>query len=227
MSDEASKPDESGLPEDPKQQPIEANQADLLAANTNAAGATPPKGRPLIPPNGNDRVMTPDLLALDIVKYYHPSGTIVEPAAGKGAFLQALGPGCDWYEIDQKRDFLQAKGHWDWLVTNPPYSQFRPFLQKALSVADNVVFLCLENSWALRARRRDVQSAGFGVVEHCECPTPPSWPQFGFCIAATWLRRGWTGSTHNSRLPTDLWAQWAKTPKKIQPTPIILPGTKP
>jgi hypothetical protein len=168
-------------------------------------------GRPAIPKGGNDRIYTPDDLARDIVNHFMPSGDIVEPAAGRRAFMRALPPRTDWFEIDDGRDFLQAQGHWDWLITNPPYSLFRPFLQKALQVADNIVFLCLDNAWNLRARRRDIRAAGFGFVESCECPVPPRpWPQFGMSLGATWIRRGWRGSMVHTELESDLWQQWGR-----------------
>jgi hypothetical protein len=169
--------------------------------------------RPLVPKGGNDRIYTPDALALDIVRHFMPSGRVLEPCAGDGAFLRALPEGTDWFEIDLERDFLTAKGHWDWLITNPPYSLFRRFLQKSMQVADNVVFLCLDNAWNMRARRRDLKRAGFGIVETCECPVPPPpWPQFGMCLGATWIRRGWRGSTLVTELPSGLWQQWPKRP---------------
>jgi len=169
--------------------------------------------RPLVPRGGNDRIFTPDALAVDIVRHFMPSGRVLEPCAGGGAFLRALPKGADWYEIDLDRDFLAAQGHWDWLITNPPYSLFRAFLQKSMQVADNIVFLCLDNAWNMRARRRDLRRAGFGIVEMCECPVPPPpWPQFGMCLGATWIRRGWQGSTRITELPSGLWRQWAKRP---------------
>lgn len=192
------------------------NRALTLPPNVDGFQAHAAKRRSLIPQGGNDRIYTPDPLASDIVKHFRPAGSILEPAAGGGAFLRALPRGSDWYEIDQGRDFLAGNGHWDWVVTNPPYSLFRPFLQKAMQVADNVVFLCLDNAWNMRARRRDLQSAGFGIIETCECPVPPPpWPQFGMCLGATWIRRGWQGSTLTTRLPSDLWRLWAKRPRRM------------
>jgi hypothetical protein len=96
-------------------------------------------------------------------------------------------PGCDWCEIAEGRDFLTVSGRWDWIITNPPWSQFRPFL----------------NAWFMRARQRDIQNKGFGLVEILEVPVPPKpWPQAGFSLGAGWLRRGWTGSISYTRLTT-------------------------
>jgi len=162
-------------------------------------------GRSLYPQNGNDRVYTPPELARDIVNHFKPCGRILEPAAGQGSFVQCL-PGCDWCELDFKTDFFEATGHYDWIVTNPPYSKFSDFLAHALCLADNLLFLCPENSWGTFKRRDLVSRAGFGFVEHCQVPRPlPPWPQFGMVISATWLRRGWLGSPQSTRLPSKLW----------------------
>lgn len=156
--------------------------------------------------NGNDRIYTPDPLARDIVAHFRPCGRILEPAAGGGAFRGAM-PGCDWCEIDLNVDFFDCQGHYDWLVTNPPYSIFTRFLAKAVEVADNIVFLCPENSWGTNKRKRVLKAAGFGIVEICAVPLPPKpWPQFGVAIAATWVRRGWLGSPAYTRLPSALWS---------------------
>lgn len=34
------------------------------------------------------------------------------------------------------QDLMAAEGHWDWVISNPPYSQFRAFLQRAMRLAD-------------------------------------------------------------------------------------------
>jgi hypothetical protein len=100
-------------------------------------------GTRLVPRNGDDRVQTPDALARAVVEHFLPCGRIVEPSAGNGAFLRALAKGAEWYEIEKGEDFLHATGHWDWAVGNPPFSQFRACLQKAMQVADNLVFIGL------------------------------------------------------------------------------------
>jgi hypothetical protein len=159
------------------------------------------KIRPLAPKGGNDRVYTPDNIAKIIVDHFRPSGRLLEPCKGKGAFLRALGSDCDWCEIDDGKDFFAYQGKVDWIVTNPPWSLIRPFLAHSMKVADNVVFLCLVNAFFMKARQRDIDNAGFGIVEMLEIPQPSNpWPQTGFSLAATWIRKGWTGGIHNNRI---------------------------
>jgi hypothetical protein len=72
-----------------------------------------------------------------------PSGTILEPCSGRGAFVRALRSYGQVHscEIDRGSDFFQWTEHVDWIVTNPPWSQYRPFLDHALRVADRVAFV--------------------------------------------------------------------------------------
>src|SRR5437016_5113358 len=87
------------------------------------------KGRPFIPSKGgNDCLQTPPELARAIVEHFRPSGKILEPCRGDGAFTDAM-PGCDWCELKLGIDFLTftSRGY-NWLVTNPPWSLLRQFL---------------------------------------------------------------------------------------------------
>jgi hypothetical protein len=180
--------------------------ARLIREAAEALGACKPKNGKLIPPGGDDCVNTPDWLAKAIVEHFMPSGRILEPCRGGGAFLRAFPSHCqpDWCEIQDGRDFLDADGRWDWVITNPPYSQFRPFLIKSMQVADNIVFLSLANAWFVRARQEDIQQDGFGLVELFEVPVPKApFPQFGMTLVAAWLRRGWEGGICYSRFKPD------------------------
>lgn len=169
-----------------------------------------PKSQPLAPKGGNDRIYTPPELALAIVRHFSPSGRALEPCRGKGAFTDALdkidGLFWTWMEIDDGTDFLTSKflipgEKFDWIITNPPWSKFRPFLNRAMEFSDNVVFLCLVNAWFMKARWRDVQQAGFGMKEILMVDTPaPPWPQAGFQLGAGHIQRGWTGPCTFSKL---------------------------
>lgn len=162
--------------------------------------------RPLRPRGGNDCVATPDDIALDAAVHTLASGTLCEPCAGTGPFLRAwriLEKPCDWFESRLGRDFLlelSDDDFWDYIVTNPPYSELRRFLSRCMARAQNVVFLVLAGSLSSRARQRDIREAGFGVVERCEVPIPAEWPQFGMSLELVWLRRGWSDCTRTTHL---------------------------
>ena len=91
--------------------------------------------------NPNDDVHTPDKIAKFIVQTFSPTGKVLEPCRGKGAFYKYLPEGSDWCEISEGRDFFDYKQNVDWIVTNPPYSKFDKFLDHSFAIAENVVFL--------------------------------------------------------------------------------------
>jgi hypothetical protein len=156
------------------------------------------KKKRLIPKGGNDVVMTPDPLALDIVKHFQPYGwKCLEPCKGEGAFMRAFescGINADWCEIREGKDFFQYSGHVDWIITNPPFSILTNFLEHSLKVADNIVFICLGNAMFFKKRIRLIKQAKFGFKEIVFIDTPPKpWPQFGIQMAVVHLQRGYKG----------------------------------
>ena len=173
--------------------------------------------QPLAPKGGNDRVYTPPELARAIVKHFDPQpGLLLDPCAGpvgKQAFFEAMQDyipyeadfsEAQWFEIDEGRDFLldDSPVYYDWVITNPPWSQLRVFLQHSMDKANNVVFLCLVNAFFMKARMRDMEEAGFGMKEILFVPTPEKpWPQTGFALGAVHVKRGYSGPVTFSRLP--------------------------
>ena len=141
----------------------------------------------------NDDIQTPVELAECIVKYFNPTGHVLEPCAGDGHFLRYL-PSAEWCEIKQGRDFLSYQGRVNWIVTNPPWSQIRPFLQHSFKVADNVVFLMTVNHAWTKARLRIARENGFGLRTLLLVDTPKSFPQSGFQLGAVHYERGWKGA---------------------------------
>lgn len=150
----------------------------------------------LIPTNTKreDCVQTPIEVAEAIVKHFQPIGTILEPCKGDGNFLSVLPIGTAWCEILEGKDFFDVEKHYDWIITNPPFSKMRKFMQKAMEVADNIVFLTSINHLWLKARIRDIKEAGFGIKEIVLCDTPSTFPQSGFQIGCFHLKRNWNGN---------------------------------
>jgi hypothetical protein len=165
--------------------------------------------RPLAPTGGNDRVYTPKYLVDQIVTHFGPSGTALDPCSGHGVFVDSLANiGCevDWCELDLGRDFFtyDFKGKkFDYVVTNPPWSLIRPFMQRSMDLSDNVIFLCLVNAFFMKARMRDIKAEGFGFKEILFLDTPPKntgWPQTGFALGAVHIQKGWDQPTKFSSL---------------------------
>ena len=88
----------------------------------------------------NNKVYTPGWAAKDMVDYFKPSGTILEPFRGKGVFTDLI-PDCLWCEIDDGRDFYDWDQKVDWIISNPPYAGMREFILHSLKFADNIVYL--------------------------------------------------------------------------------------
>ena len=100
-------------------------------------------------------------------------------------------PGCDWYELDEGRDFLTAQGHWDWIVTNPPWSKIRQFLAKSIELkVPNIVFLMNMNAVATKARLKVIYRNNYHIREIWCVDTPPEFPQMGFQLAAIHIQQG-------------------------------------
>ncbi len=95
-----------------------------------------------------------------------------------------------WSEIKRGRDFFAWTQPVDWIITNPPWSEIRRFLQHAMTVADHVVFLVTINHLWTKARVRDIREAGFGIREIVLVDMPKSFPQSGFQLGAVYLSRG-------------------------------------
>lgn len=140
----------------------------------------------------NDVVQTPTRLARLIVEHFQPEGKILEPCRGKGNFFLAL-PEADWCEIAEGKDFFDCANKYDWIVTNPPWSQIKNFLEHAMKIADNIVFLITINHLWTTARIRLIQDYNFGIKEICMTGMPPTFPQSGFQLGAIHLKRGYIG----------------------------------
>ncbi len=142
----------------------------------------------------NDDVQTPPALARLLVRHFQPGGKVLEPCRGRGNVFRALPLGAMWCEVKCGRDFLEWNESVDWILTNPPWSLMRKFLQHAMRVSDHVVFLMTVNHLWTKARIRDIRAAHFGIKEIVLVDMPRTFPQSGFQLGAVHLKRGWKGS---------------------------------
>lgn len=149
----------------------------------------------LIPSNTerNDCVQTPIEYAKMIVEHFKPIGKILEPCKGDGNFLKVLPKNTDWCEILEGKDFFDYNKKVDWIITNPPYSQMRRFIQKSMEVSDNIVFLTSINHLWLKARLRDIFEKDFGIKEIIIFDTPKNFPQSGFQFGCFHLCKNYNG----------------------------------
>lgn len=118
--------------------------------------------------NPNDVVFTPVKVARKILEMFKPEGACLEPCMSEGAFFDSMPAGTDWCEITKGRDFYDYHKKVDWIVTNPPYSDFDRFLTHAFELADNVVLLVpvakVFKSWGTMQQIRKYGGDRFSMV---------------------------------------------------------------
>lgn len=141
----------------------------------------------------DDLVMTPPEFAKEIIDYFKPSGRILEPCRGDGGFYNNF-PGTKlWCEITEGRDFFDFKDKVDWIITNPPYSKMRKFLEHSMDVSDNVCFLITINHIWTKARLRAMRERSFGIKEILMVQEPDNFPRFGFQVGVVHLKKDYVG----------------------------------
>jgi len=147
-----------------------------------------------------DCVQTPLDVARQIVNHFKPEGRILEPCIGEGNFLKVLPKDTLWCEILKGFDFFDFKEKADWIITNPPYSIFRKFMNHSMEVANEIVFLITINHIWLKARLRDIKEKEFGIKEIILLDTPKTFPQSGFQVGVVHLSKGYKGDIKFSQM---------------------------
>lgn len=74
----------------------------------------------------NDEFMTPRELASKLFNSVRPRGSVLDNAYGTGNFF---------FRGDFSTDFYNVKKKYDWLITNPPYSDLDRWLEHSCKVA--------------------------------------------------------------------------------------------
>jgi hypothetical protein len=145
--------------------------------------------------NPNDVVFTPDWLAKQICQMFQIEGKVLEPCKGEGAFLKSLPPDTDWCEIADGKNFYDYETKVDWLVTNPPYSDYNRFLEHSFKLADNIVLLVpVSKMFKSMGTIKTILNYGGFVSIHVLPASKAGFP-FGFPCAVYYLKRGYIGET--------------------------------
>ncbi len=150
----------------------------------------------------NDVVMTPHKTAKWIIDYYNPQGSVLEPCAGENSFYN-LFKNEEKYrcEITDGIDFFDWNKKVDWIITNPPYSIYDLFLEKAFSVSDNVVFFAPIQK-ALKSERIErmvLKYGGLKEIVFMGGGRKHKLP-FGFAVGCIYYQKSFVGNckiTHN------------------------------
>ncbi len=146
----------------------------------------------------NDMFYTPEQLAKEIVKYFKPSGKILEPCSGTGAFLKALPIETEWCEITKGKNFFDYHNKVDWIVTNPPFSKLTKFLEHSFRISNNVVFLINLAGLFTTKRIRIMNVNKFAMKEIRFVKQPETFVQCGRIPAAVHFKREYSGKTKMS-----------------------------
>jgi hypothetical protein len=148
-----------------------------------------------MPTNQADVVYTPDDIAKEIVEHFNPTGRILEPCKGDGAFMRYLPPNTEWCEIKEGRDFFAWNEKVDWIISNPPFSDYYAFLEHAFSLADDVVYLLTTKKPFQSLRNLQLIYSYGGIVEIFVIGrgSEIGW-DMGFAIGAIHFQRNYKGS---------------------------------
>jgi hypothetical protein len=146
-----------------------------------------------------DVVYTPDWLAALLVAHFKPTGRVLDPCRGDGAFHSRI-DGAEWCEVAEGRDFFAFGESFgesvDWIIGNPPYSYLLGWIRHSFKVAKNIVYLMpLHRVFASYEFMTDLQDYG-GIPEILLIGTgrTAGFP-FGHALGAVHYRRGYRGAT--------------------------------
>lgn len=148
----------------------------------------------------NDVIFTPDELALAIVQHFQPSGRLLEPCRGQGAFCRAFErsglKNYDICEITEGIDFLKYDQQCDWIITNPPFSKISAFLEKAYKLnPQHIVFLMSASAIWMNGKLATMRKYGYHIAGIFEVESPyfrklNDWPQSGFVLSTIHITKG-------------------------------------
>ena len=145
--------------------------------------------------NPNDVVFTPDWLAKQICGMFPIEGKVLDPCSGEGVFLKYLPDGSDWCEIVYGRNYYDYDKKVDWIVANPPYSDYNRFLEHSFYLADNIILLVpVAKMFKSMGTLKAIFEYG-GFVEIHTLPSSQAGFPFGFPSAIYYLKRGYKGET--------------------------------
>lgn len=153
-----------------------------------------------------DVVYTPDWCARDMVDHFKPTGVVLDPCRGRGAFHDLLPEGSPWCEITDGVDFFDWTDPVDWTIGNPPYSMTRPWFRHSYDVAENLLYLVpLRNVFSGYGFVREIHQFG-GIAEIRVYGTGGrlGFPM-GNAVGAMHIVRGHSGTTRFSFYETNEW----------------------
>lgn len=146
----------------------------------------------------NDVVYTPIYLVKKILKELPilPTDVLYDPFRGKGAFYNNFPEGNEkhWSEIEEGKNFYDFKKKVDWIISNPPYSDYTKVMNHSYELASNICYLVplnkITSSWG---RVLDLDNFG-GIRKIWIFPAGKANFPFGFPACFVWVQKGFKGN---------------------------------
>lgn len=144
--------------------------------------------------NPNDVVHTPKKWAADMIEHFKPEGLTLDPCRGKGAFYDQLTGDKLWCEISEGVDFFKFTQNVDWIISNPPFSTFGPWLDHSLTLASDVVYLIPVNKiFSSIVKLNKIRLwGGIPHIRYYGSGRDLGFP-FGFAVGAVHMKKGYSG----------------------------------
>lgn len=142
-----------------------------------------------------DVVYTPEKVSKQIINSLNPDGLCLDPCRGDGAFYKFLPIGSEYCEITEGKDFFDYTNRLDWIIGNPPYSNFLEFLHHSFELADNVSFLVPTNKVFQRQIIMDMITTYGGIKSMIVYGSGSliGFP-FGFSVGNFHFKKGYKGA---------------------------------
>ena len=149
--------------------------------------------------NKNDDIQTPSDIAQKLISLLpiKQNESLLDSSKGKGAFYNnfPLKNKKSYCEIKEGKDFFNERNHFDWIITNPPYSIFDRYIEHCFEISDNVALLCpLSKFVSSMGRVRSYKKYGgikqIYILSSSKCGFP-----FGFPSAFVWFKKRYIGKT--------------------------------
>ena len=141
-----------------------------------------------------DVVLTPPGIAAAMVQHFAPTGRVLDPCKGDGAFYNLL-IDAEYCELQEGRDFFECAERFDWIIGNPPYSVYSEWLAHSMELADNIVYLIPINK-AFNSSSMLKSTYEWGGIAEIVHVGPGSQLKFpvGFAVGAGHYKRGYSGA---------------------------------
>lgn len=132
-----------------------------------------------------------------MINYFKPTGSILEPCAGDGAFLKHLPPNTEWCEIEKGKDFYAYDKKIDWIIGNPPYRQMFEWLLHSFKLSSNIIYLIPMNSPFNSMKRLNIIFK-YGGIKAIRAYGNGSifGMNYGFAIGAFYFKSNYNGPTN-------------------------------